>query len=72
MLESILGTIHLIVAVLLIVSILFQQRGSGIGGAFGGGSEVFYSKRGPEKIVFNISVGLAILFIALGLVQLIL
>lgn len=69
--QPILGIIHLIVAALLIIAVLFQNRGSGVGGAFGGGSEVFYSKRGPEKILFNATIVLAALFLALGLVQII-
>jgi preprotein translocase subunit SecG len=45
-------------AVVLIISVLMQSRsGGGLGVAFGGGGgEVYRSKRGIEKILFNISI----------------
>lgn len=58
-----------IVSVLLIVSILLQNRGSGLGGAFGGGSTDYYTRRGFEKFLVYGSVFLAILFLASALVS---
>lgn len=51
-------------SVLLIIAILLQQRGSSVGGAFGGGEEgeTFYVRRGAEKWLFRASIVLAILF----------
>jgi protein translocase SecG subunit len=52
-------------AILLIASILLQQTGTGIGGAFGAGdnfSSGFHTRRGSEKILFNASIVLSILF----------
>ena len=63
-------TIQAIVSFFLIVSILLQQRGTALGGAFG--QEGFYTKkRGAEKAVFYISVVLGVLFIALSFLNLI-
>jgi len=60
----ILDIIQIVVSVLLTITILLQQRGTGVGGAFGGGgSESYYKKRGMEKAIFTASVVLAILFI---------
>jgi protein translocase SecG subunit len=42
--ESILPIAQIIVAILLVIFILFQQRGTALGSAFGGGGE-FYSTR---------------------------
>jgi protein translocase SecG subunit len=67
-----LSAAQIIVSILLITVILFQNRGSGIGGALGGSSEVFYSRRGGEKFLFNAAVVLAVLFLALALIQIIL
>jgi preprotein translocase subunit SecG len=58
----ILPIIQMILSVLLITAILLQQRGSGLGAAFGGGSEVFRTKRGVEKILHYATIAIAILF----------
>lgn len=52
---------------------MLQQRGAGIGGAFGGGGEggVYYKKRGAEKIIFKASIILAILFILTAFLRMI-
>lgn len=54
--------IQMILSVLLMVAILLQQRGSGLGAAFGGGSEVFRTKRGVEKLLHYATIAIAILF----------
>ncbi len=62
----------IIVAILLIISILLQQRGSGLGAAFGGEGNVYMAKRGAEKVIFGASIVLAILFLGLGVARIIL
>jgi len=64
-----LNIILIIVAILLIISILLQQRGSGLGAAFGGEGNVYLVKRGAEKIIFYASIILSILFMGLGLAR---
>lgn len=61
-----------ITSILLIIVILLQNRGTGLGGAFGGSGSVFLTKRGLEKKLFNITIVLAILFFALSLANLVL
>ena len=58
---------QIILSVLLVTSILLQQRGTGLGGAFGGESDVYRSKRGIEKFLFQATIILAILFVALAI-----
>lgn len=58
--------IQLIVAISLIVSILLQSKGSGLGGAFGGDFGGYYTKRGMEKFLFYISMTLGAIFIGLS------
>jgi protein translocase SecG subunit len=57
---------QIIVAVLLILSILLQSRGTGLGTAFGGDTGGYYAKRGFEKFLTYSSVFLAALFIFLA------
>ena len=59
--------IQMIVAGLLIVTILIQQKGSGIGSAFGGGSEFYSTKRGAEKFLHYSSIVLSVIFLGIGL-----
>ena len=58
----ILDIIQIISAILLIVVILMQNRGTGLGSAFGGEGNVYRTKMGFEKILFKASIALAIIF----------
>lgn len=71
---NILTILQTIVAIALVTVILLQQRGAGLGGIFGGGdsSNVFSTKRGLEKILFQATIALAIAFIGLALANVIL
>ena len=60
--QTILATALMILAVLLTVSILLQQRGTGLGLAFGGDSTIFRTKRGLEKGLFYATIALSCLF----------
>ena len=57
--------IQIILAILLVAAILLQQRGSSIGGAFGGDnfSSAFHKRRGAELFLFKFSAGIAVLFV---------
>ncbi|MEK7528302.1 MAG: preprotein translocase subunit SecG [Patescibacteria group bacterium] len=54
---------QIVISLLLILSILSQEKGAGLSAAFGGGSEVFRSKRGIDRILHWITVALVVLFI---------
>jgi preprotein translocase subunit SecG len=62
---------QMILAVALVASILLQQRGTGLGGAFGGEVTAYRSRRGIEKTLFRLTVVLASLFVAFSLLNLI-
>ncbi len=57
-----------VVAVLLSLSILLQNRGSGLGSAFGGDFGGYYTKRGFERFLVYATISLAIAFLVLGLI----
>ncbi|HPI67063.1 MAG TPA: preprotein translocase subunit SecG [bacterium] len=67
---TILNYLQLIVSILLIILILLQQRGSGLGAAFGGGGDVYLTKRGAEKTIFILTIILSAIFLALGILRL--
>lgn len=69
--RTILPYVQVILSVLLVAAILLQQRGSSMGGAFGGDnfSATYHKRRGAELFLFRFSVVLAILFVATTLVS---
>lgn len=62
--------LQIIVSILLIVAILLQNRGAGLGASFGGGGEIYRTKRGAEKFLFRATIILIAIFMALALVGL--
>lgn len=58
--------LQIVVSVLLIISILLQNRAEGLGQMFGGGGEVFRTKRGLERFLFYATIVLIIVFAALS------
>lgn len=62
-LVTIMPWFQIFLSILLTITILLQQTGAGVGGAFGGGDDsVRYTRRGMEKVLFYVSIVLAILF----------
>lgn len=59
---TILSLIQMLLSVLLVAAILLQQRGTGLGNAFGGAGDVFRTKRGIEKGLFYATIVLSVLF----------
>ena len=69
-LATYLPYIQIIIAVLIIASILVQQSDASVGGAFGGADNWnagYHTRRGFEKITFNATIILSILFALLSL-----
>jgi preprotein translocase subunit SecG len=61
---------QMILAAALIASILLQQRGTGLGGAFGGEVTAYRSRRGIERTLFRLTIVLAVLFVIFSLLNL--
>lgn len=61
---------QMILAIALIASILLQQRGTGLGGAFGGEVTAYRSRRGIERTLFRLTIVLAVLFVLFSLLSL--
>jgi preprotein translocase subunit SecG len=59
------------VSVLLIVTILLQTRGTGLGNTFGGEGNVYRTKRGIEKVLFRSTIVFAVLFLGLALASIV-
>lgn len=55
--------IQIIVSVVLLLAILLQSKGTGLGSAFGGGGEIYRTKRGVEKILYLSTIVLVVIFL---------
>ncbi len=62
---------QMILGAALIASILLQQRGTGLGGAFGGEVTAYRSRRGIERTLFRLTIVLAVLFVLFSLLNLV-
>lgn len=62
-----LQIIQIIIAALLILAILSQNRGVGLSGVFGGAGNIYRTKRGLEKKLFSATIILAVLFFSISL-----
>lgn len=65
-----ISVIQIILAVLLILVIIIQQKGSGLGTSFGGDMSFYRTKRGAEKMLFYATIVLAAAFILSSLIGL--
>ena len=68
--STVLNIIEIVLAVLLTITILIQQRGVGLGAAFGGEGNVYRKKRGAEKMIFYFTVVLSVCFLGLAFANL--
>lgn len=68
--QAYLYVAQIVLAVALIMAILFQVRGGGLGGIFGQADSVFRTRRGIEKTLFQLTLVLVILFVIISLVSL--
>jgi preprotein translocase subunit SecG len=50
-------------AVLMVVSILLQQRGATLGAGFGSSGELYTTRRGVDKNLFEVTIILAVIFV---------
>lgn len=69
---SYLPYIQMIVAILIIACVLIQQSDTSAGGAFGGAdnwNSGYHTRRGLEKVIFNTTIILGIIFAILSLVS---
>jgi len=61
--------IQIIIAIALTAVILLQAKGTGLGSTFGGQSQMYHSKKGVEKVVFYLTITLAVLFVLVSLIN---
>jgi len=66
MIHTILNVVVIVLSAVLVAAILLQGRGSGIGMAFGGDSNVYRTKRGLERVLFIATIVLSVVLFAVA------
>jgi len=67
-LQNIFFYVQIGICALIVVSVLLQNRAEGLGKMFGGGGEVFRTKRGFDKFLYYFTMFLALVLVAISLV----
>jgi len=61
--NAILQTVIVASAILMVISILLQQRGASLGAGFGSSGELYTTRRGFDKNLFEATIVLAVVFV---------
>jgi len=61
--DAILQIVTVASAILMIISILLQQRGATLGAGFGSSGELYTTRRGIDKNLFEVSIVFGVIFI---------
>ena len=71
MFSTFISIFQLILAILLVVVILLQQKGSGLGSAFGGSGIVYTTRRGIDKALFQATIVISVFFFLIAVINLV-
>lgn len=65
-----LSIIQIVLSVAIVIIILMQVKGGGLGGIFGQADSVYRTRRGIEKTLFQLTIILVVIFIIVSIVSL--
>ena len=65
--QTYLNVAQIILSIALVLAILLQVRGGGLGGIFGQADSVYRTKRGVEKTLFKATIVLSVIFFGLAI-----
>jgi preprotein translocase subunit SecG len=68
--KNLLLVINIILSIIIVVFILIQGKGAGLGSAWGGGGEMFTTRRGVEKVILWATTIAIVVFFVVSLVNL--
>jgi len=69
--QTALNIVQIVLSVALIIIILLQVKGGGLGGIFGQADTVYRTKRGLERRLFQLTIVIVVLFVISSVVTLI-
>lgn len=67
--KNIILIVNIVVSIAIVALILLQGKGAGLGSAWGGGGEMFQTRRGIEKVTLRLTVILIVVFFILSLIS---
>lgn len=70
--DGFLQIVTVVSAVILVIAVLLQQRGATLGAGFGASGELYTTRRGFDKNLFDVTVIMAVVFVSSILVSLVL
>ena len=65
--QTYLSIAQIVLSIALIMAVLLQVRGGGLGGIFGQADSVYRTKRGVEKTLFQLTIALVVLFVIVSI-----
>ncbi len=68
--QTFLNIAQIIIAVAIIVAVLLQVKGGGLGGVFGQADTVYRTQRGAEKTLFQLTIVMMTIFVIISIVSL--
>ena len=69
--ETYLNIVQIIISIIVIVVVLLQARGSGFSATFSSDTSIYRTRRGVERTLFNVTIGLAVLFVGISILSVI-
>jgi len=66
-LQTYLSIAQIVLSVAIVLVVLLQVRGGGLGGIFGQADTVYRTKRGVEKTLFQLTIALVIIFVIVAI-----
>lgn len=60
--KQIMSIAQIVLSIILVIFILMQAQGSGLGSTWGGGGETYHTRRGIEKVIFYATIVGIVLF----------
>ncbi|MFC1906718.1 preprotein translocase subunit SecG [Chloroflexota bacterium] len=68
--QTYLNIAQIVLSIAIILTVLLQVRGGGLGGIFGNPDTVWRTKRGVEKTLFQLTIVLIVLFLIISIITL--
>lgn len=65
--KDILLLLNIVLSIIIVILILLQGKGAGLGSAWGGGGEMFQTRRGVEKVTLRATFVVIFLFVVVSL-----
>ena len=70
--NTLLTVIQIILSILLIIAILLQAKGTGLGSEWGGSGKFYHTKRGMERVLFGFTIFIASVYFITSIVNFVL